>query len=69
LYDILGSPFGGYPYGYPTTYNWFDFRNCPSGCVANSASPTGFTCVKDGSSGYSCQTDYDCGGCTVPLLS
>jgi hypothetical protein len=64
LYNFLG-----YPYNYQTTNNWFDFRNCPSGCIANSNSPTGFTCEKDGSNGYSCQTDYDCGGCTVPLLT
>lgn len=74
--------YGGYGYGgyggyygndllevpiYYPSYNWFDFRNCPTGCVANSYSPTGFSCVPD-SSGLSCLTDYDCGGCSVPLV-
>lgn len=68
LYDYLGSPFDwGNPYGYGS-YNWFDFRNCPSGCVANSRSPSGFSCNNNGSV-MSCQTDFDCSGCNVPALT
>lgn len=67
-YDILGSPYTwGSPYGY-TTYNWFDYRNCPSGCVANSASPSGYSCVGS-NTGFSCLTDYDCSGCNNPLVT
>lgn len=61
------SPFNwGSPYGY-STYNWFDYRNCPSGCVANSFSPSGYTCRGDGTIS-SCVTDYDCSGCNNPIV-
>jgi len=68
-YDILLTPYlWGSPYGYTNTYNWFDFRNCPSGCVANSGSPSGYSCVGD-RTGFSCQSDYDCSGCNFPTLN
>lgn len=60
-YDYLASPFRW-------TYNWFNFANCPSGCVANSQSPFGFSCVPDGS-GISCRTNYDCAGCNAPITT
>ena len=65
------SPFlWGDPYGYNTrnNVNWFEFRNCPSGCVANSFSPSGFSCKGNGSYN-SCVTDFDCSGCNVPLVN
>ncbi len=66
-YDYLASPYTwGSPYGY-NVYNWFDYSNCPPGCVANSSSPSGFSCNRS-SSGVSCLTDYDCSGCNVPLV-
>ena len=66
-YDFLGSPFNwGNPFGY-YNYNWFDYRTCPSGCVANSFSPSGFSCSGNNSI-TSCRTDYDCSGCNVPLI-
>lgn len=64
------SPFNwGSPYGYSLFYknNWFDYRNCPSGCVANSFSPSGYTCRGDGTIS-SCVTDYDCSGCNNPIV-
>lgn len=68
MYDILSSPYTwGNPYGY-TTYNWFDYRNCPSGCVANSNSPSGYSCVGS-NTGVSCITDYDCAGCNNPFIT
>ena len=68
FYDILAAPFRWLsPYGY-TSYNWFDYRNCPSGCVANSQSPTGYSCIQNNSI-TSCRTDYDCSGCNVPLVT
>lgn len=66
-YNFLGSPFNwGNPFGY-YNYNWFDYRTCPSGCVANSFSPSGFSCSGNNSI-TSCRTDYDCSGCNVPLI-
>jgi|SaaInlStandDraft_1057018.scaffolds.fasta_scaffold03421_2 hypothetical protein len=59
VYDYLARPFRW-------TYNWFNFANCPSGCVANSTSPFGFSCVPDGSA-LSCRTDYDCSSCNLPV--
>ena len=68
-YDVLSSPYyWGSPYGYTNSYNWFDFRNCPTGCVANSGSPSGFSCVSDGTE-FSCRSDYDCSGCNFPSLN
>ena len=68
-YDTLGLPYlWGSPYGYATDYNWFDFRNCPPGCVANSGSPSGFSCVGS-NTGASCLSDYDCSGCNYPTLT
>ena len=48
-------------------YNWFDYSNCPSGCAADSTSPSGFRCTPN-SSGLSCVSDSDCNGCTVPFV-
>lgn len=59
------------PVRHPTlynSYNWFDYRTCPSGCVANSMSPSGFSCNKTDSI-TSCRTDYDCSGCNVPVIT
>lgn len=68
-YDILSIPYmWGDPYNYNSNYNWFDFRNCPPGCVANSKSPNGFSCVGN-DSGVSCLSDYDCSGCNFPSLT
>ena len=48
-------------------YNWFDYSNCPSGCAADSTSPSGFRCSTN-SSALSCVSDTDCTGCTVPFV-
>ena len=61
MYDYLATPF-------KWTYNWFNFANCPSGCVANSTSPFGFSCNPDGSA-LSCRSNYDCASCNVPLVA
>ena len=50
------------------TANWFDYRNCPKGCLANSSSPSGFSCDKKNNDVLSCNTDYDCSACRVPLV-
>lgn len=57
----------GNPYGYFTRnlYNWFDYRTCPSGCVANSYSPSGFSCNEGGV----CRSDADCSGCNFPIVA
>ena len=48
-------------------YNWFDYSNCPSGCAADSTSPSGFRCTPNNSA-LSCVSDTDCTGCTVPFV-
>jgi len=69
--DFYGYPYNFYDYlatPFKWTYNWFNFANCPSGCVANSTSPFGFSCIPDGSA-LSCRSNYDCSGCNVPLVA
>ena len=69
FYNYLGLPYiWGNPYGYKQSLNWFDYRTCPSGCVANSMSPTNFSCSPNTSSPFSCQSHIECNGCNVPIL-
>ena len=66
-YGYLNPYYWGNPYGYfrRNLFNWFDYRTCPSGCVANSYSPSGFSCNEGGV----CRSDADCFGCNVPLVA
>jgi len=66
-YGYLNPYYWGNPYGYfrRNLFNWFDYRNCASGCVANSYSPSGFSCNEGGV----CRSDADCSGCNVPLVA